>query len=254
MPLSRSRSQNTTLPVFSAIITFHAKLKPSYVQALRAAAMDGVDVRFLVPGVSDLGLVKTLGVAGYRPLLEAGIRVFEWNGPMLHAKTAVADGRWARVGSTNLNLASWMGNWELDVAVEDEAFAREMEQAFEADLTNATEIVLGVPRRRGAARPRRIVGRHRRREGSAVATAGAIRVGNTVGAALGGYRVLAPAEARLLLVTGVALIAAAALALTFPWVVLAPVVAALTWLGIALVFHAARIGARSRRSKGVPST
>ena len=44
---------------------------------------------------------------GYRPLLEAGVRVFEWNGTMLHAKTAVADGQWARVGSTNLNLASW---------------------------------------------------------------------------------------------------------------------------------------------------
>jgi cardiolipin synthase A/B len=42
------------------------------------------------------------------PLLESGVRVFEWNGPMLHAKTAVADGRWARVGSSNLNVASWM--------------------------------------------------------------------------------------------------------------------------------------------------
>ena len=52
------------------------------------------------------------------------MRVFEWNGTMLHAKTAVADGRWARVGSTNLNLASWIGNYELDVVVEDEGFAR----------------------------------------------------------------------------------------------------------------------------------
>jgi cardiolipin synthase A/B len=81
---------------------------PSYAQALRAAAVDGVDVRLLVPGTSDLGVVKRLGVAGYRPLLESGVRVFEWNGPMLHAKTAVADGRWARVGSSNLNVASWM--------------------------------------------------------------------------------------------------------------------------------------------------
>ena len=57
------------------------------------------------------------------------MRVFEWNGPMMHAKTAVADGRWARVGSTNLNLASWIGNRELDVIVEDEAFARAMESS-----------------------------------------------------------------------------------------------------------------------------
>jgi cardiolipin synthase len=215
---------------------------PSYVQALRAAALDGVDVRILVPGASDLVLVKRLGVAGYRPLLEAGIRVFEWNGPMLHAKTAVADCRWARVGSTNLNLASWMGNWELDVAVEDGPFAREMELCFEADLANATEIVLGArPRRRATARRERPGGRHQRREGSAVATAGAIRLGNAVGAALGGHRVLGPAEATLLLVAGLVLVGVAALALAFPRLVLAPAIVVLVWLGLALLLESARV-------------
>ena len=83
---------------------------PNYVQALRAAARDGVDVRLLVPGAgSDLALMQAISRAGYRPLLDGGVRVFEWNGPMLHAKTAVADARWARVGSTNLNPASWIG-------------------------------------------------------------------------------------------------------------------------------------------------
>jgi cardiolipin synthase len=223
---------------------------PSYVQALRAAALDGVDVRFLVPGASDLGIVKRLGVAGYRPLLEAGIRVFEWNGPMLHAKSAVADSRWARVGSTNLNLASWMGNWELDVAVEDGAFARELEAAYEADLGNSTEIVLGSRRRRAPAAPVRLVGQNRRREGSAVVTAGALRLGNTVGAALGGYRVLGPMEATLLLATGVALLAGAALAIAFPWVVLAPVVVVLVWLGVALVIESVRVRRESAHPYG----
>jgi cardiolipin synthase A/B len=82
----------------------------SYAQALRAAARDGVDVRLLVPNGTDIPLLRPLSRAGYRPLLEAGVRVFEWNGTMLHAKTAVADSRWARVGSTNLNVASWLGN------------------------------------------------------------------------------------------------------------------------------------------------
>src|SRR6478736_6809356 len=118
-----------------------------YVQALRAAAEDGVDVRLLVPGSSDVPIVSPLSRAGYRPLLEAGIREFEWNGSMMHAKTAVADGRWARVGSTNLNLASWIGNCELDIAIEDETFARCMEAQYESDLANATEIVLKLPRR-----------------------------------------------------------------------------------------------------------
>ncbi|HYE66665.1 MAG TPA: phospholipase D-like domain-containing protein, partial [Pyrinomonadaceae bacterium] len=56
-----------------------------YVQSLRAAARDGVDVRLLVPGSSDIPLMRALSRANYRPLLEAGVRVFEWNGSMLHA-------------------------------------------------------------------------------------------------------------------------------------------------------------------------
>src|SRR6185503_4878833 len=118
-----------------------------YVQGLRAAVMDGVDVRLLVPGATDIPIIRAVSRAGYRPLLEAGIRVFEWNGPMLNAKTAVADGHWARVGSTNLNLASWIGNWELDVAVEDLEFGDEMEQMYLQDLDNATEIVLSEKNR-----------------------------------------------------------------------------------------------------------
>jgi cardiolipin synthase len=54
-----------------------------YVEALKAAAMDGVDVRLLVPGASDVPFIGSLSRAGYRPLLEAGVRVFEWNGSML---------------------------------------------------------------------------------------------------------------------------------------------------------------------------
>lgn len=96
---------------------------PSYVEALGAAARDGVDVRLLLPRTSDIPVVRSMSRVGYRALLEAGVHVFEWKGSMLHAKTAVADGRWARVGSTNLNLSSWMGNCEQDVIVEDESFA-----------------------------------------------------------------------------------------------------------------------------------
>ena len=98
----------------------------TYVQALRAAAQDGVDVRLLVPSSSDIPVISAVSRANYRSLLEGGVRVFEWNGSMIHAKTAVVDGKWARVGSTNLNVASWMGNWELDVTIEDERFADEM--------------------------------------------------------------------------------------------------------------------------------
>ena len=103
---------------------------PAYVQSLRAAALDGVDVRLLLPRTSDIALVRTLSRVGYRPLLEVGVRIFEWNGSMLHAKTSVVDSRWARVGSTNLNVASWIGNYELDVVVEDGTFAHAMKDMY----------------------------------------------------------------------------------------------------------------------------
>ena len=72
---------------------------PGYVQALTADAADGVDVRLLVPDASDLPLVRSFTRAGYHGLPEGGVRVFEWNGPTVHAKSAVADDHWARVGS-----------------------------------------------------------------------------------------------------------------------------------------------------------
>lgn len=115
---------------------------PAMAEALSAAARGGVDVRVLLPAYNNWPIVGGMSRAGYRPLLEAGVRIFEWEGPMIHAKTAVADGVWARVGSSNQNLASLLGNWELDVAVTDVHFAREMEALFERDLASAVEVRL----------------------------------------------------------------------------------------------------------------
>ena len=114
----------------------------AYIEALRRAAHDGVDVRLLVPQYSDVGWTVPVARSLYRPLLEAGVRIFEWNGTMVHAKTAIADARWARIGSTNLNINSWLGNWELDVAVEDQGVAGELESHYLEDLERSTEIVL----------------------------------------------------------------------------------------------------------------
>jgi cardiolipin synthase A/B len=238
-----------------------------YVQAVSAAARDGVDVRLLVPGTSDVPAVAAISRAGYRPLLEAGVRVFEWNGSMLHAKTAVADCRWARVGSSNLNLASWIGNCELDIAIEDEAFARSMEAQYETDLGNATEIVLKLPRRKrkpnlgeeppesnpGAAAAnaepppapareapasaRRGPPYPRARGGSSGrAAAGAMRIANSVGAAIANRRVLGRSESSLLLIAGVVLIACAIVGVLWPQIVAWPLAALASWIGLALVW------------------
>jgi len=104
------------------------------------AALEGVDIRLLVPGTSDLALVRNLTRFGYRDLLRAGVRIFEWTGPMLHAKTVVADGRWVRVGSSNLNHSSLVDNYELDVLVEDPRLAATMEAQFRRDLDHSAEV------------------------------------------------------------------------------------------------------------------
>jgi cardiolipin synthase len=217
-----------------------------YVQALRAAARDGVDVRLLVPGASsDLALVQIVSRAGYRPLLDAGVRVFEWNGPMMHAKTAVADGHWARVGSTNLNVASWIGNWELDVIVEDDGFGRAMEEAYEADLARSTEIVLGLARRMRGRRVHPIapVARHvRRGTGSGPrAAAGAVRIGYQIGAVVTARRTLGPAEAALAGRAGLVLLALAVVTLFFPLVTAVPFAVAAAWVGLSLLGRAWRL-------------
>ncbi|MGH7699417.1 MAG: phospholipase D-like domain-containing protein, partial [Gemmatimonadales bacterium] len=106
------------------------------------AARGGVDVRLLLPGVSDIPIVRTFTRIGYRELLAAGVRIFEWPGPMLHAKTTLADRRWARVGSSNLNVSSLLGNYELDVLVDSPALAEELATQFRRDLAKSREIAL----------------------------------------------------------------------------------------------------------------
>jgi cardiolipin synthase len=219
----------------------------TYVQALGAAAMSGVDVRLLVPGGTDIPLLRPLSRAGYRPLLEYGVRVFEWNGPMMHAKTAVADRLWARVGSSNLNLASWLGNWELDVAIEDAAFAQEVEQMYVEDLANATEVVLSAKlrvRRPGRSPERRPI----RRSGSAGrAVAGALRISNTVGAAMTNRRILGIAEAGIMIGGSVALLGLAAIAIEFPRLIAIPFAVLGVWVAIALLIKGNKLYASRRR-------
>jgi cardiolipin synthase A/B len=210
----------------------------SYVQALRSAAQSGVDVRLLIPGVSDIPVVRALSRAGLRPLLESGIRVFEWNGSMMHAKTAVADGRWARVGSTNLNLLSWVGNWELDVIVEDGRFAKEMETAYLDDLSHSTEIVLdGKPRPAVVPRPR--LRKHKVESGSASQTAARIvRLSHAVGAAITNHRDLGPAE-RVIMYWGAALLALlSAVAFYWPRGIAFPIAFLCAWSAVSLVVRA----------------
>jgi cardiolipin synthase len=124
---------------------------PRLFQALVDAARDAADIRLLVPGSSDVPIVRNFTRVGYRRLLEAGIRIYEWDGPMLHAKTMVADGRWARIGTSNLNASSLLGNYEIDVLIEDELFVHEMEAQYRRDMEQSLEV-----RRRTYRAPKRL--------------------------------------------------------------------------------------------------
>ena len=221
-----------------------------YVRALTAAARDGVDVRLLVPNATDIPLIRLVSRAGYRPLLEAGVRVFEWNGTMVHAKTAVADGRWARVGSTNLNIASWLGNCELDAVIEDEGFARQMEEMYLQDLVNATEIVLDLKRKvRAPGEPRHPAPVATSGGGSiGRVAAGALRIGNAVGAAFTNRRVLEPVEARILLTSGAVLAGLSVISALFPRVPAYTLVVLLAWISLALLYRGYRLHRKGKKT------
>jgi cardiolipin synthase len=113
---------------------------PQTVEALAAAARRGVDVRLVLPGKSDHGLVAYAGHAFYEQLLESGVRIFQLQVAILHAKTAVIDGAWSTIGSANIDYRSFIHNYELNVVVVDPAFGRDMESAFNEDLRDSKEV------------------------------------------------------------------------------------------------------------------
>jgi cardiolipin synthase A/B len=137
----------------SLYITMAYPLLPlSLRRALATAARMGVDVRLLVPDRSDIPLVTEAARADYEPLLRAGVRIYEWRGAMLHAKTLVADGSLTLIGSTNLTPFSLVGNYELDIEIQDRDFGGRADAQFFLDLENASEITLAAWRQRATLR------------------------------------------------------------------------------------------------------
>lgn len=114
----------------------------SEIEALMGAARDGVDVRILVPQRNDHPWVTLLTRRYYRRLLTNGVRIWEYTGAMMHAKTSVVDGRWVRVGSTDFNPLGVAINFELDAVIEDAALGAQAEAMFLADLEKSKEITM----------------------------------------------------------------------------------------------------------------
>ncbi len=112
-------------------------------RSLAQAVRRGVDVRVLVPGHSDIRSAWYAMRATYGSLLTRGVRIFEWQGPMMHAKAVVVDGQWCSVGSYNLDHRSLRHNLEANLQTTDATFAAELKKRFDLGLAGAREITLG---------------------------------------------------------------------------------------------------------------
>jgi cardiolipin synthase len=115
---------------------------PQLLKALGDAAARGVDVKLILPSHSDSEMVFHAGRSHYSALLKAGVKVYERRGALLHSKTALIDGVWSCVGSTNLDWRSFLDNDEINAVVLGREFAQQMQAMFKADLDASTAIEL----------------------------------------------------------------------------------------------------------------
>jgi cardiolipin synthase len=122
---------------------------PQLTSALKAAAARGVDVRLILPGVTDFWLVFHAGRSHYAELLKAGIKIHERHGALLHSKAAVIDGVWSTIGSTNLDWRSFLHNDEVNAVILGQDFGAQMQAMFAADLVESDEITVQAWRDRG---------------------------------------------------------------------------------------------------------
>lgn len=124
--------------------------RPAFTRALAEAAERGVEVRVVVPGpYIDKEFVRQAGRAAYGELLDAGVRIFEYQPTMLHAKTMAVDGVWATVGTMNFDNRSFQLNDEITLAVSSERFCAALIESFDADVERSEEMDPERWKRRG---------------------------------------------------------------------------------------------------------
>ncbi|MGD9843044.1 MAG: cardiolipin synthase [Steroidobacteraceae bacterium] len=133
---------------------------PQLITALKAAVKRGVDVKLVLPSSTDSWLVFHAGRAHYTNLLKAGVKLYERHGALLHVKTAVIDGVWSTVGSTNLDWRSFLHNYEINAVVLGTGFGEKMRTAFMDDFAQSTPIILTTWQRRPLrVRAKELIGR-----------------------------------------------------------------------------------------------
>jgi len=113
---------------------------PSVTRALTRACDRGVDVRVLVPAETDVEIVRHASRATWARLLRHGVRIYEYDGAILHAKSAVIDGRWSTIGTFNLDYLSLRWLLEVNLCVLDDDFGSTMQRSFLYDLEQSREV------------------------------------------------------------------------------------------------------------------
>jgi cardiolipin synthase len=111
-------------------------------RALKNAARRGVDVKIVLPGITDSALALEAARYNYSELLESGVRIYERQNALLHAKTAVIDSAWSTVGSTNMDYWSLLNNDEVNAIVLSREFAAAMEKTYTKDIMESRQIKL----------------------------------------------------------------------------------------------------------------
>jgi cardiolipin synthase len=124
---------------------------PQLLTALKEAVQRGVDVRLLLPGKTDSALVFYASRSYYDEMLSAGVKIYERQDALLHAKTALIDGVWSTIGSTNLDWRSFTNNHEVNAVLLGQEFGAQMQAMFEKDIASSRLITLEAWRKRSLA-------------------------------------------------------------------------------------------------------
>ena len=136
--ISAIRSAETSIHVTNAYFA----PDPQTLEALKDAVQRGVDVKLILPSKTDSGLIFHAGRSYYDELLHAGVKIYERQDALLHAKSAIIDGVWSTIGSTNFDWRSFLHNYELNAVILGQEFAAQMQTMYDKDLRSSTPITL----------------------------------------------------------------------------------------------------------------
>jgi cardiolipin synthase len=136
--LSAIASAETTVYITNAYFA----PDPQLLAALKEAAARGVDVQLILPGQTDSWLLFHAGRDTYDDLLQSGVKIHERRGAVLHSKTALIDGVWSTVGSTNLDWRSFLHNQEVNAVVLGTEFGDQMQRMFNTDRAASDPVLL----------------------------------------------------------------------------------------------------------------